>query len=190
MENTGLTTKLDELNKAAEAIIDDLDIPEFTKPTYEVWAIGYDSENRVTDAELFLGDFINPDEAIAKAETVTLGNLVAADLVAEINSEKVNDIFKGGFVSIEVETVIPDDDEGIINIGTIYNRTMQVPVVTIDVEETIKMEDNTLQIPVETYGNLKAGDLVTVVYSKDPMTVLCYKVTAITDYKIYLDLDC
>ena len=99
-------------------IVEDIDeIPEDSEVTYEVWSLGYDEEEDCINSRL-LGEFADPDMAVACAEHVTLETL----------KEKYKYIHPDiCYFSIEVETVVldPEDENfGTMNIGTIYRRTI------------------------------------------------------------------
>ena len=65
--------ELFENEELMENIVEDIDeIPEDSEVTYEVWALGYNREEDCTDAEYLIGEFENPDEAIACADKLTL----------------------------------------------------------------------------------------------------------------------
>lgn len=101
-----------------ENIVEDLtEIPEDTEVTYEVWALGCTVDEDVTDDEVLLGEFTDPDSAVAYAETATL------DMIKELGYGEVDP--ETAYFSIEVETVVDDpEDEGTMNIGTIYSRDL------------------------------------------------------------------
>lgn len=105
-----------------ENIVEDIeDIPEDTEVFYSVWALGHDKNNQLTDDEVLVGEFTDPDAAVEYAEKVTL--------------EQVNELGFGDpdpasvYFSIEVETVIGDpdnEDGGTLNIGTVYTRDLWI----------------------------------------------------------------
>ncbi len=111
-----------ENEELVENIVEDLEeVPEDAEVFYSVWALGYDKNNEVTDDEVVVGEFTNPDAAVEYADKVTL--------------EQVNEMGFGDpdpntvYFSIEVETVIgdPDDEDGgTLNIGTIYRRDLWI----------------------------------------------------------------
>jgi hypothetical protein len=106
--------------EVVENIVEDItDIPEDAEVVYSVWALGYDCCDRTTDKETLLGEFTNPDEAIAYVESADL------ELIQHIDNGVLTD--DTAYLSIEVETVItdPDDEDGgTMNIGTIYQREL------------------------------------------------------------------
>ena len=102
-----------------ETIVEDIeDIPEDTEVFYAVWALGYDSDDEITDVEYLIGEFDNPDEAVKCAE-----NFGIEDFTKNYGAPYLNTTY----LSIEVETVVgdPDDEDGgTMNIGTIYSRDL------------------------------------------------------------------
>ena len=114
--------ELFENEELLENIVEDIDeTPEDAEVFYSVWALGYNKNNEVTDDEVLVGEFTDPDAAVDHAEKVTL--------------EQINEMGFGNpdsstvYFSIEVETVVgdPDDDDGgTINIGTIYQRELWI----------------------------------------------------------------
>ena len=99
-------------------ITEDLeDFDENTEVCYEVWALGYDENDEITDAELCMFTSTDRDEAINYAKKAELADVVyGADNGSCSNSK----VFR---IAIEVETVVPVDDD-LVNIGTIYSKTL------------------------------------------------------------------
>lgn len=104
-------------------IVEDIeDIPEDTEVTYEVWALSRTDCGESTEEDVLLGEFADPDMAIACAEAATLDQV------------KKELGYRGpkpdtAYFSIEVETVVldPDDEDfGTMNIGTIYSCDLWV----------------------------------------------------------------
>lgn len=107
-------------NLIAEELGDDISIENVE---YEVWAIGYDADERVTDASMLLESFENQAEAIAYAKNVELADIV--HLASEAGDEPSDvDIT---YISVEVETVVDlGEDEGTVNVCTIYQKEIQL----------------------------------------------------------------
>ena len=97
-------------------IVEDIeDIPEDSEVTYEVWALGRTDCGEATTDEVIIGAFADPDMAIACAEKVTL-NQIETELGGRAPKADT------AYFSIEVETVVVDpEDDGAMNIGTIYS---------------------------------------------------------------------
>ena len=84
---------------------------------YEVWALGYEN-GRISDIEVLLGSFDNPQKAGEFAYTVN------KDLI----SAKVNDTDNLSNIDtfeIEVETTVNTED-GCSNVGTIFRTELVV----------------------------------------------------------------
>lgn len=122
MEN--ITIKdLMENEELSQFVTEDLDDFEEDAPViYEVWAIGYRGDRLVDGTELLLLDFTDPDEAIRYSR-----DLVLADVVQKAWEESDDEAYPVetvDYISIEVETVIDDNENGTMNIGTIYKKDL------------------------------------------------------------------
>jgi hypothetical protein len=106
-------------------LVDDIDeIPEDSEVSYEVWAIGYDANKNITDAEMLIGEFNNPDEAVEKAKTISLADILHQAAEEHDGSEPIDDV---AYISVEVETTVANEaDDEIFNIGTIYQRELWI----------------------------------------------------------------
>ena len=115
--------ELKENDFLVNSIVEDLDdFSEDTKVAYEVWAIGYRGDCLVDGTELLLLDFTDPDEAIRYSR-----DLVLADVVQKAWEESDDEAYPVetvDYISIEVETVIDDNENGTMNIGTIYKKDL------------------------------------------------------------------
>ena len=88
-------------------------LPEDTPLCYEVWAIGY-LNRRVTDNTFLLRVFTDPEDAIEYAKAEAPQELKRILLEADLSTFNA--------VALEVETVIDDNEEGTINICTLYKK--------------------------------------------------------------------
>lgn len=140
------------------SIVEDIDdIPEDAEVSYEVWAIGYDEDDAVTDAELFIGEFVSPEAAIAAAEKLTIEDVVA-------DTASADDV---AYITIEVETVVEDEDGEIMNIGSIYSKEIWrneedeecKPIVIAEADYEI-LEDNTLKVKRVALQGCNKNDVV------------------------------
>jgi hypothetical protein len=172
-----------------ECIVEDIEeIPEDTEVSYEVWALGYNKEDDCTDDEVLVGEFENPDEAIAYAE--------------KVNLEMINELGYGdpdpdtAYFSVEVETVIetPDDEDGsTMNIGSLYSRELWIdgeygseedvpeedddPIVAITNEDFELLEDGTLKISCQLLKGFNKNDYVRFDFVEEPdAALLTYKI--------------
>ena len=173
----------EELNQFVTEDLEDFE--EDTPVSYEVWAIGYDKDDKVTDAELFLGEFTDPDLAIEKAKSLTFSDVIqlAADEDCVVPDEPV------AYLSIEVETVVEDDDESTMNVGTIFKFELWADEEEEDDEEMIHLKDNeysldddgNLIILCSQFNHLNKNDRIKVQYDdEDNQPILTYKIISKT----------
>jgi hypothetical protein len=150
-----------------EIVMDIEEIPADPAVTYEVWAIGHDEEDRVTDAEMLLGIFEDPDQAVAFAKETSLADVV--NLAADDDCEIPHDVHS---ISIEVETVVPDD-EGNMNIGTIYHKTIELfeelpEYITLSNDEYEVIEETgNIQIPRSILKEYNKNDEIAVIFEDE-----------------------
>ena len=111
-----------------KALINDIDEDETLFPEedicgtgcwYEVWAIGYDEDGRVTDTEVLLKTFDDPGEAVEYAKAIDLADVIRHPKVASAPIHEIDSL------EIEVETVI-DDAYGTCNVDTVYYKTIKI----------------------------------------------------------------
>ena len=105
-----------------KSIVEDIeDFPEETEVRYEVWALGYTEGGESTEEDILVDIFLDADpvKAVACAKNVTL------DQIKDILDRAPHAMTS--YFSIEVETVVDDpEDEVAMNIGTIYQRELQI----------------------------------------------------------------
>ena len=154
-------------------IAEDLeDFDENAEVVYEVWALGYDENDEITDAELCMFASTDRDEAINYAKKATLADVVhGSDNGPCANSE----VFR---IAIEVETVVPIDDD-LVNIGTVYSKTLweaeepeypeddDVDVVELSDGDFEVLPDNTLKVKRKVLKDYNKNDTVFVVFPDD-----------------------
>lgn len=97
----------EEMMEAFEAFEDDINLPE---ARYEVWLLGYDADDNITDYECLLGSYDDPDEAVVKAQQVFMLEDLPSDIPEEV-----------AYVELLVETVIDLDGES-RNDGTLFSE--------------------------------------------------------------------
>lgn len=166
-----------------ECLIEDIEeIPEDTEVTYAVFALGYTEDDDCTDDEVLVGEFENPDEALACAEKVTL------EMINELGFENPDP--DTAYFSIEVETVVPDlDDEdgGTMNLGSLYTRELWIdgdygdeedidfeensdPVVELHTADFEITEDGLLKVSCNKLKDFNKNDLVRVLFIDEAET--------------------
>ncbi len=165
------------------------DIPEDTQVTYEVWALGYKNDESITDTEMLLSEFADPDAAVEYAKTVSLADILnqAAD-----EYDGIEPTSKPDYLAIEVETVIEDEDESTMNIGTIYKRDLWLDgecdddnlpedeysnVVSIQEDEYTLLEDGSIKVKCDILKGFNKNDTVQLMFvGEDNMSILTYRI--------------
>lgn len=170
------------------------DFNEETPVTYEVWAIGYTADNKITDTDMLIGEFTDPDQAVEKAKTVTLADIVHQAADEYDGSEPADDV---AYISIEVETVVDDEEEGTMNVGTIYKRELWIDgeygdeanipedeyseVIPVTTKDYKLLEDGSLEIDCEILKNFNKNDTVQIWFTdEDGKAILTYKIISKT----------
>ena len=106
-------------------ITKDLDLDEFEdfeaneEVVYLVCALGYGEHDEATDCEIYLGEFDDPAEAVAFANTVTL------ETILQHGVEQVQKIASTAYFNLEVETVVAYEDCS-ENIDTIWETKISI----------------------------------------------------------------
>lgn len=192
-----MTTVKDLMNneELVKHITEDIEeIPEDSAVTYEVWAIGYDNDNEITDTEMFIKDFEDPDEAVEHAKQLTLADIVHQAAEEHTGVEPTADL---AYISIEVETVIEDEEDETMNIGTIYKRDLWIdgeygseedfesvdPIVNLYAGDYAVSDDGMLKVSCKLLKDFNKNDYVQIVFigeSKYPMT---YKIMSKVVYE-------
>lgn len=197
-EKIGYTLKeIMENPDLATCIAEDVeDFDADTPVAYEVWALGYGENDMVTDAEMLIEEFTDPDLAIEKAKQLTLADIVyqAED---ECDAEDLQVIKR---ISIEVETVIPDaeDEEGTINIGTIFRKDIldisaedlpiePEPYVDLYTKDYEILEDGMLKVRYEVLKEFNKNDIVKLFFkdeqTADYIPLLTYRIVSKAEYE-------
>ena len=113
---------MSNINDIVNTLVNEIEVPADIPVSYEVWAIGYDSENEATSAELQLAAFDDPDLAVKFAESVNLADIIqlAAEYDCDVQEADVS------YISVEVEAVVPDEEEFTMNVGTVYKKVIEI----------------------------------------------------------------
>ena len=175
MENNVVNLVTDETVKEILANLDDFDAKD---ASYEVWAIGYDCDGEITDTELLLGTFENPDEAVQFAAILT-----CADIKAEADGAE-EFIKTSDMLSIEVETVVDDGEDGTMNVGTIFAKSVCVFVedIRVSAKDYTIVEDDKLKVSCKLLKNFNKNDKVRVYFTEEK-TILTYKIISKVIYE-------
>jgi hypothetical protein len=203
MNDFNTVKTLMENDELSQYITEDLeDFAEDLPVTYEVWAIGYDANDAITDTEMFIADFVDPDKAIEKAKDVTI-----SDIIHQASEEDAVSVPEDAVTHIvlEVETVV-DDEDGTMNVGTIYKRDLWLDgeygeeedapnedeyseVVPITNNEYTLLEDGSIEVNCEILKNFNKNDMVQIWFTdenKDYKSILTYKIVAKTTANKYI----
>jgi hypothetical protein len=179
MKNTN-----DMVNKLIEEIED---TTEDTAVTYEVWAIGYDGDRAVTDTEMFVKEFNDPDKAVEYAKQLTLADIV--HIASENDNGKDTD--EVAYISVEVETVINDTDDefigGTMNIGTIFKKEIWFKEdLKLTEEDYTLLEDGTIKVSCDLMKGFEVDDIVRFLFVGNcTEVILNYKIISkVDDYYI------
>ena len=176
------------------SIVEDIeDFDENTEVVYEVWAFGYDENDEITDAELCMFNSTDYKVAVNYAKTVELADVIHQAGNGPCANNKVVRI------TVEVETVVPVDDD-LVNIGTIYSKTLwEVPTYDgpeeaedeeVDVVYIVNksdyeiLEDNTLKVSCDLLKCYNKNDTVFICLPhEDNDFVLAYKIMSRVMYE-------
>lgn len=162
-------------------IVEDLeDFEESAAVTYEVWALGYDEYDEITDSEFLLKTFTTPDEAVAYAKSVTLADVVYLTSDGSETDESI------ATIQIEVETVVTDDDAGSINVGTIYYNTIYekdeyADIVNLSENDYKLLEDGSIEVTCALLNNFNKNDQIQVMFvDEEAKPILTYRIISKT----------
>jgi len=180
--------ELKNRDELVKHIVEDLDdFEEDTVVSYEVWAIGYDPEDNVTDAETYFASFDDPDEAIEYAQKITLPDIIC--MTPDDDTESDYDI---SYISVEVETVVKEDEES-YNVGTIFKNPVWLSdeegpeydevtaIVEVSSSDYELLEDGSIKIDRELLEDYNKNDTIQVRYiDEDNQPVMTYKIISKT----------
>ena len=161
---------------------EELDIDDFESETvYEVWALGYDINDKPTEVDYLLDSFSDPDAAITFADSVT---------ASEIQKVTGDPLVKADHFSIEVETTSVVDEEP-MNLGTIYRRSIYYNSITADVMvssgEYELQEDGSLKIPVSILEAFKDRDTIYIMFKDESnKPILPFKIIGEPDKNYFI----
>jgi hypothetical protein len=172
------------------------DIPEDAEVSYEVWTLGYDSNGVPTDSEMLISEFSDPDAAVECAKQLTLADIIHQAAEEDNGTDLTSEV---EYISIEVETVIEDEEDGTMNIGTIYKRDLQIhgeygdetgipedeysEVVPVTSKDYKLLEDGSLEIDCDILKNFNKNDMVQIWFTdenKEYKSILTYKIISKT----------
>ncbi len=159
--------------------LDGLDLDSETH--YEVWAIGYDRNNKPTEFDYLLDSFSDPDAAITFADSIT---------VSEILEVAGDPLVQADHFSIEVETASVVDDEP-MNLGTIYRRAIYYNSITADVYllsgDYELLDDGTIKIKKHLLEDFKDKETINILFAEEKeRSILPFKIVTEFDTSSYL----
>lgn len=179
--------ELKNRNELVRHIVEDLDdFEDDAKVSYEVWAVGYDPEENVTDAETYFASFDDPDEAIEYARKITLSDIIY--MTPDDNTETDYEI---AYISVEVETVVKEAEES-YNVGTIFKTAIWISdeegpedeylnLVKISSSDYELQEDGSIKINRDILKDFNKNDIVQIMYiDEDNQPIMTYKIISKT----------
>lgn len=148
---------------------------------YEVWAIGYDCNDKPTEFDYLLYTAVDPDDAITFADSVTS---------FEVKAVEADALIKADHFSIEVETTAVIDDEP-MNLGTIYRRAIYYNSITADVYllsgDYELLDDGTIKIKKHLLEDFKDKETINILFAEEKeRSILPFKIVTEFDTSSYL----
>lgn len=161
---------MENMNDIVNQLVEDIEVPEDVPVAYEVWAIGYNEDGTVDESEMYITAFTDPDEAVAYAKGITAADVLTLAEESPVGSEAYVDI-EG--IIIEVETVVLDENNDSVNIGTVYRNELELfeeapdfVCLSNDEYEVIE-ETGYIQIPSTILKEYNKNDVITVLFTDE-----------------------
>lgn len=173
-----------ENEELAQFITEDLeDFDETSEVIYEVWAIGYDRDDNITDAAIYLGSSKCPDEAINRAKNITLDDVLKSSDTVSLTGV--------AYYSIEVETVVLlEDEDDSVNAGTIWKDELVVKSWDVCLKESdyeLVEEDGSIKVKCELLKDFNKNDRVTIKFVDEPeSSFFTYRIISKTTDNFYI----
>ena len=163
------------------------DLPDTTDITYEVWALGYTSDNKITDTEIFLEEFDDLDKAKAYVEGLTSKEILEFEDAAKLIDDRV------AYFSVEIQTVVDDpDDDGTISLVCNLNRELWLAddpeeeepqvVIALSKDDYSVLEDGTLKVSCECLKGFNKNDYVMFHFIGEESDYITYKIISKVAY--------
>lgn len=180
--------ELKNRDELVKHIVEDLDdFEDDAKVSYEVWAIGYDPEDNVTDAETYFASFDDPDEAIEYAQKITL-----PDIICMTPDDDTETDYEIAYISVEVETVVKEAEES-YNVGTIFKTPVWISdeegpeydevtsIVEVSSSDYELQEDGSIKIDRDLLKDFNKNDTIQIMYiDEDTQPIMTYKIISKT----------
>ena len=174
-------------------IVEDIeDIPEDAEVTYEVWALGYDEEDNITDVEFCLESFDTLDSALTYLKTLTLEDVIMN--YGTCHDDTTNeDLVDVEYFTLEIETVVNTSEDGTTNLGTVYQRDLQIdgeygyvedaePTIFIYSKDYEFLKDGTIKVRRELLKDYNKNDCVKLCFAEEEPCTLTYKIISKVEY--------
>ena len=181
-----------DMNEMVNQLVEDIDeIPEDCRGTYVVWAVGLDEDGNTTSAEMVLAVFECPDQAVHYAKNITLADIVNLAAADDCDCEVAANAHA---ISVEIETVVNDEDGCAMSIGTVYKKRIEIfeaiPddfVVLLDGDFEIIEETGLLQIPCSILRDYNKNDVVSIIFGdEEEPSPIEYKIISKTTGGYYI----
>lgn len=160
---------MENMNYMVDQLVADIDITEDVPVMYEVWAIGYDEEEQPTGAELLIGTFEDPDEAVSFARDTAIADVLS--LAEDEDYYGFDDSVC--IIHVEVETVVACDEEGTMNIGTLYKKTLELfedlpPFIVLSADDYEVIEETGyIEVPCSLLEGYRKNDIVEIIFDEE-----------------------
>lgn len=175
-------------------IVEDIeDIPEDSEVTYEVWALGYDKEDNITDVEFCLESFDTLDSAFTYLKSLTLEDVFMNYCTCHDDTTN-EDLVDVAYFTLEIETVA-NTFEGTTNLGTACQRDLWIdgeygsaddvdPIVELKNTDYAVLEDGGLKVSRKFLKDYNKNDYVNFRFVDEPESfVLRYKIISKVIYE-------
>ena len=165
MENLNLITN-DTINEVLASIDE---VPADSAVGYEVWALGYECDGEMSDTEVLLKTFDDPNDAILYAT-----NIKWQDIRQFAGAEDF--IKTSDMISVEVETVVTDEDGDAMNVGTIFCKTLAVLLedIRLSPDDYVVLADGNLKVSCALLKDFNKNDKVRF-YFIEEKSIITYK---------------
>lgn len=172
------------------------DFEASTNIKYAIWAVGYDADDNATDTDMLIAELTDPDEAVAKAQSITLADVVH-QAAEEHDGTEPADV---SYISIEVETVV-DDEDGAMNVGTIFRKELWIEgedeedffsedateVIVLNDEDYTLDEEGNLVVAFDLLRNYNKNDMIKVKFAgEEYKAIFTFKIVSKTTTNNYI----
>jgi hypothetical protein len=181
---------MENLNDIVKELVADIEISDDVPVMYEVWAVGCDEYDVVTASEMFVTCFTDPDEAVAYAESITAEEIINFAAESHVGSDVYSNIEA---IIIEVETVVLDENNDSVNVGTVYKKTLAVSeelaefVTLTNSDYEVIEETGNIQIPCTLLREYNKNDTINILFTDEEQPVpIAFKIISRTTSGHYI----